>query len=58
MNALNLPSSPAALLGEHAAAVDTAYRHVAARLDGDGPASVDEDGNGRGKIGADRGRQW
>lgn len=44
MNALNLPSDPAALLADHAAAVDAAYRQVAARLDGDGPASVDEDG--------------
>ncbi|WP_327118915.1 Tn3 family transposase [Nocardia sp. NBC_01730] len=44
MNALNLPSDPAALLGDHAAAVDTAYQQVAARLGGDGPASVDEDG--------------
>lgn len=44
MNALNLPDDPAALLAEHAASVDTAYREVAARLDGDGPATVDEDG--------------
>ncbi|MFI6368333.1 Tn3 family transposase [Nocardia sp. NPDC050630] len=44
MNALYLPTDPATLLGEYAAAVDTAYRQVAARLDGDGPAGVDEDG--------------
>ncbi|WP_446222386.1 transposase [Nocardia sp. IBHARD005] len=44
MNALNLPSDPVVLLTEHAAAVDTAYREVAARLDSDGPATVDEDG--------------
>jgi hypothetical protein len=44
MNALNLPPDPATLLSDHAAAVDAAYRQVAARLDGDGPASVDEDG--------------
>ena len=44
MNALNLPDDPGSLLGEHAAAVDTAYREVVARLDSDGPATVDEDG--------------
>ena|ERR1017187_4954853 len=44
MNALSLPTDPTALLGDHATALDTAYREVAARLGGDGPASVDEDG--------------
>ena len=44
MNALNLPDDPGALLAEHAAAVDTAYREVTARLDSDGPATVDGDG--------------
>ena len=44
MNALSLPTEPTALLADHATALDTAYREVAARLGGDGPASVDEDG--------------
>ncbi|WP_429423535.1 Tn3 family transposase [Nocardia sp. GAS34] len=44
MNALNLPGDPGALLAEHAGAADTAHREVAARLDCDGPASVDEEG--------------
>jgi hypothetical protein len=44
MNALSLPAEPAALLAGQATALDTAYREVAARLGGDGPASVDEDG--------------
>lgn len=44
MNALNLPGDPGPLLAEHAATVDTTYREVAARVDSDGPASVDEDG--------------
>ena len=44
MNALSLPTDPTALLGDHATALDTAYREVAARLGGDGPASVGEDG--------------
>jgi hypothetical protein len=44
MNALSLPTEPTALLADHATALGIAYREVAARLDGDGPASVDEDG--------------
>ena len=44
MNALSLPADPGSLLADHAAALDSAYREVASRLDGDGPATVDEDG--------------
>lgn len=44
MNALSLPGDPGSLLTGHAGAVDTAYREVASRLGGDGPATVDEDG--------------
>jgi len=44
MNALSLPADPSELLVDHAAALDSAYREVASRLDGDGPATVDEDG--------------
>lgn len=35
---------PGSLLADHAAALDSAYHEVASRLDGDGPATVDEDG--------------
>ncbi|NKY60933.1 Tn3 family transposase [Nocardia flavorosea] len=44
LNALGLPSEPSAMLAEHAEALDAAYREVAARLDGDTPATVDDDG--------------
>ena len=44
MNALSLPTEPTALLADHATTLDTACREVAARLGGDGPASVDEVG--------------
>lgn len=44
MNALSLPADPNELLTDHAATLDSAYREVASRLDGDGPATVDEDG--------------
>ena len=44
MNALSLPADPGSLLADHAAALDSAYHEVASRLDGDGPATVDEDG--------------
>lgn len=44
MNALSLPADPNELLTDHAAALDSAYREVASRLDGDGLATVDEDG--------------
>lgn len=45
LNALGLPPEPSAMLAERAEARDAAYREVAARLDGDTPATVDDDGN-------------
>ena len=44
MNALGLPTVAAGMLAEHAAALDTAYREVASRLDADTPATIGEDG--------------
>ncbi|WP_054812494.1 Tn3 family transposase [Nocardia arizonensis] len=44
MNALGLPDNPHPLLAGHAAALDAAYRELAAGLGDDVPASVDADG--------------
>ncbi|WP_433662548.1 Tn3 family transposase [Nocardia sp. CA-128927] len=44
LNALGLPGEAAAMLGAHAEALDSAYREVAARLDDDTPATVDDEG--------------
>ncbi len=44
LNALGLPPEPSVMLADHAEALDTAYREVAARLDGDTPATVADDG--------------
>lgn len=44
LNALGLPEQATALLATHAEALDTAFREVAARLDDDTPATVDEEG--------------
>lgn len=44
MNALGLPGTPHAMLGELAQSLDGAYRELAAHLGADTSASVDEDG--------------
>lgn len=44
MNALGLPAAPTQLLTDHATALETAYRELAARLGEDTPASIDADG--------------
>jgi TnpA family transposase len=44
MNALGLPAEPTQLLTDHAAALETAYRELAAWLGEDTPASIDADG--------------
>lgn len=44
LNALGLPSEATVMLAAHAEALDAALREVAARLDADTPATVDDEG--------------
>lgn len=44
LNALGLPVEPAGMLADHVTVFDAAYREVAARLDADTPATVDDEG--------------